>query len=105
MLAGIQNAAAGLRASDFQMDVLGSRLSSDLAVPFPQVMDQASSPSFVPLALPGKDGERATLAAATGGSGSSQLPGLLPADTAADLSAGNLAGDMGLYLVAKATTK
>jgi len=102
VLAGIQNAAAGLRTSDFQMDVLGNRLSSDLALPFPQAMDAASSPASQPLNLP-PEGDKNRAALSQGqGDPTSTLPGLLPADTAAGLGASDPALDMGLYLVAKA---
>lgn len=105
MLAGIQNAVSGLQTSDLQMDVIGTRLTSELSVPFPHVVDSAATSGTLPLRLylrqdEGKSvqpaqamGERTTF---------SQLPGLLTADTASALGGSDLAMDMGLYLVAKA---
>lgn len=104
MLAGIRNAVAGLQANDLQMDILGSRLGSEAAVPFPEVMDStgaSTAPPLNPLLRKG-DEEKGAAPASTNQGAPSPLPGLLPADTAASLGAGDLARDMGLYLIAQA---
>jgi len=104
MLAGIQNAVAGLQASDLQMDLPGTRLTSDIAVPFPQVLDSAAASTTLPLNIPipqGDAGNTAVPSPATD-NGTPPLPGLLPADTVSALGAGDPALDMGLYLIAKA---
>ncbi|HJT22930.1 MAG TPA: hypothetical protein VJ873_00010 [bacterium] len=104
MLVGIQNAVAGLQANDRRMDILGSRLGSDVTVPFPEVLDSSGASTTLPLSLPLRrdEEEKAGLPAPAAESSSSQLPGLLPANTSATLGKGDLARDMGLYLIAQA---
>ena len=105
MLAGIQSAVAGLQANDLQMDILGSRLGAEVSVPFPQVLDSTGTSMTVSIKLSKRrdDEEKGVVSPPTGqGGSSSQLPGLLPASTAAALGAGDPARDMGLYLIAQA---
>lgn len=104
MLAGIRNAVTGLRANDLQMDILGTRLGSDVTVPFPEVLDSTGSSTALPLNLPLRQGDEGKVVdpPAPSQGGTPQLPGFLPAGTAAALGAGDPARDMGLYLVAHA---
>jgi hypothetical protein len=100
MLAGLQNGLRGLQASDLQMDILGTRLSAEASVPFPQINGPAASPTPTSLTLP-REEDREAAPAPGKRTSFFQLPGLFPGDTVGSLG-GDLAGDMGAYVIAQA---
>ena len=104
MLPGIRNAVAGLQSSDLQMDVLGTRLTSGMDVPFPEVLGSTETSGTLPLSLPlrGDNNGKTAIPATDAGTSFSQGPGFLPPATVSALSANDPALDMGLYLVAQA---
>jgi hypothetical protein len=105
MLTGIQYALVGLQASDLQMDVHGTRLTSEFAVSFLRVLDSAATSGTLPLRLTLRQDEGKSVQPAQATDERTtfyQLPCLLTADTASALGGSDLAMDMGLYLVAKA---
>jgi hypothetical protein len=102
MLRALENGIRGLQSNDLQMDILGSRLSSDISIPFPQAFDQAGASPASPVLISPEDGGRNFQVPAAGERTSfSQLPGLLP-DSVTNTLKGDLAFDMGNFLVAKA---
>ena len=96
MLNALNNAIAGMQAGDLQMDFWGTRISREVTVPFPQVLDSTPAPGAPPFLPSGREGEGAVK-----GTSPSPLPGVFPAGVFSPL-AGDLALDMGNFLVARA---